>query len=35
MPKPPHACKAYQANGAHVAGMQAAYRLLLDRISPD
>lgn len=26
--------KTYQANGAHVEGMRAAYRLLLDRISP-
>jgi len=27
--------KTYQANGAHVKGMQAAYRLLLDRVSLD
>lgn len=27
--------KTYQANGGRAEGMRAAYRLLLDRISPD
>lgn len=26
--------KSYQANGAHTAGMQAAYRIFLDRMEP-
>ena len=26
--------KTYQANGGHRAGMQAAYRLFLDRVEP-
>lgn len=26
--------KTYQANGGHGAGMQAAYRLFLDRVEP-
>jgi hypothetical protein len=26
--------KGYQANGGHIAGMQAAYRIFLDRMEP-